>query len=380
MTTPPSGMRPLSIEDKVLKTRPNKTRLLTALMALNKVAVDDYKFRINEQKIDPGYITCTALNAGANQITVSAADAAYIRLGTTLRLDHQNAYLVTAVNYSTGVITLNGTTNLTNSSVLNIGGTGSEELSLRPAAISRIPVQIENFVETQRDAWGTSRHTQNVRYYGGSRVWQTEDDATWEHKRSIDRGCWFNVKAETTQDSGNGSQVLLKTNGILSLITTNVYTFGSNLVSMDKIRTNLRIGTRFTMSDRLWLCFGAKGQELLDKICYDKTVPQQFNTTALFDVTTYTIGGKKLVPMIIDHFDNGMDDTWVVLDPEFLEIVTTQDQQSNQRQWMLKRTIKPQDNTNGVDGTINDILTDYGVRLHNEMAHSIWDGAQAVGS
>lgn len=374
-------LRPLDIQDKIFKIYPAKTRLITLLMATDKVTVDDYEFKINQQIHDPGVVTATAVDSVNVTITVSTALVKHIRKGTTLRLSYDKAFLVKDVNYTTGVVTLDSVTGITAGDKLVIGGTGSEELSYRPAAITRIPTQTVNYVETQRDAWGASRHIQNVRFYGGARFFHSEEDALWEHKRSIDRGLWFNkaVPPNTTQDTGSGPQILYKTNGVFELVQTNRHEFSSGTVTWEKIRANLTNDTRYQLSQTLWLCFSAKGQELWDRIIYNKTVPTTYSDTATFGpIAKFQIAGKTIVPMVIDHFEAGLENVWVLIDPAFIEVVTTANKQTGQRQWMLRRVLTPENNTNGIDGTICDVLTDYGLRLHNEQAHAIWYNASTV--
>ena len=368
LNTQPSGMRPLDIQDEVMAIRPSESVLVTALMAKNRVAVDSYVFKINEQNIDPGQVTVVGI--AGNVLTLDTGETDYCRPGQTLRVDHDTAPLITAVDRNANTVTVDDSTGVSEDDVAVLGSAGSEELSDRPTPISRVPTQIENYVETLRDAYGQSRHAQNERFYGGPVGVRNRDIAIWEHKRFIDRGLFYNVKKETTL---NG-QKLYKTNGLFASISTNVHEFSSGHVTWDAIQTNLRSDVRFCQSPNLWFFVSLRGWAIIEKIVRDKTVPQSYAEAAGIQVKKIGLMGKTLNMMVIDHFESGTDleKCMVLVDPKMMEIVTTKDQTSGQRQWMMENVLKREQHTNGTDGTIGEILSDFGLRLHNEKAHAIW--------
>lgn len=369
LSTVPSGMRPLDIANEVRNIRPAQTTILTLLMGLNKVKAESREFKINEQAIDPGTVTATAL--AANVFTVSTDDVKFVRIGQTLLLNHTTNCLVTGVNYTTGAVTVDDATGFSATSVLILGSVGHEELSARPTAVSRIPTQTTNYCETARDAYGESRWVQTEKHYGGPRKHHNREICMWEHKRFVDRGLWFSKKLDGTQNS----QKLYKTNGILRSITTNIRTFSATTVTWDKMRANITTDTRFSLSPSLWLSVPRKGLELLEKIVRDKTVPMTYTEAAGIKVGNVGMGNKTLKIFVIDHFEQGLDDTWILIDPELIEIVTTKDQVTGQRQWMIEE-LNVEDP--GTDGTINVLTSDFGCRLHNEQAHAAWDGAASA--
>jgi hypothetical protein len=289
-------------------------------------------------------------------------------------LNHLVATYVTAIDYTTGVGTLADATGFTNADKILIGGSASEELSNRPTPISRIPTQVTNYVQTQRDAWGLSRHAKNTRFYGGNRFFHSKDDCRWEHGRFIDRELWFGVKAETTQ---NG-QRLFKTAGMLASIQTNVHSFAANQITHDKARTLLTTDTRFMLSSRIWMFVSRKGAELWDKIVYDKGAPIEWETAANLRYGKLGMANKELLLFVVDHFEQGMDDTMVLVEPDAIEVVTTQDQDTKQRQWMLEETFDGND-TAGKDGILGEIKSDFGLRI-DERRCALWDGAVSVGA
>ena len=369
VTTVPAGLNVPSVEDEIRNIRPAQSTLLTLLMGLNKVQVDNRKFMINEQEIDASYITLSAKSG--NDLTASAADASFVRVGMTLVLNSAVSCLVTAVNYTMGIISVDDATGIGSTDVLLLGSTGAEELSARPTVVSRVPVQIDNYVETRRDAYGQSRFVDTQKTYGGARAPINREICMWEHKRFIDRGLWFGKKALTTQ----GGSALYKTNGVFQSITTNVRTFSGNAVTWDKIRANITTDTRFSLSPDLWLCLPRVGLEYVEKIVRNKTQPITYTTAAGIKVGEIGMGNKTLKLFVIDHFEQGLNDTWVMLDPSMIEIVTCRDQKTGTRQWMLEKT-EQQDP--GQDGEIGTLTTDFGLRLHNEKAHAIWKGAQSA--
>jgi len=381
LTTPGAGFRPLDISNEILNIRPAQSTLLTLLMALKKVNVDSREYRVNEQDVDPGYVTTTAMSAGSSTITVSTDDVKFVRIGQNVRLDHDSVYLVEAVNYTTGVITLDAITGLAASGdLLVLGSAASEELSDRPTVISRVPGQHTNYVETLRDAYGQSRWVETERYYGGARQHMNREMCLWEHKRSIDRGLWFNTGTETTQ----GGQKLFKTSGIFASIQRSldarVHEFASGNVTWASMRSNITSDTRFTPSPNLWLFVSRLGLEIIETVIRDSAVPVHFAEAATIKITKLGMGGKTLNIMVVDAFeaDTDLEKCMVLIDPAYLEIVTTRNQTSKQRQWMLERKFDGNDAT-GSDGTIGEVLTDFGLRLNNDKAHAIWwNAAQAA--
>jgi hypothetical protein len=364
-------MKPLDISNEIENIRPAQSAVLTLLMGLGKVTVDSRTFLINQQDIDPGYVTMIGAAAG-DVITVSADDIKLVRAGQTIRLNASVCTWIKSVTYAGPTFVVDDVTSLVAGSVLILGSTASEELSSRPTAISRQPVQTTNYCETLRDSYGQSRWVETEKHYGGSRAFHNRDLCLWEHKRFIDRGIWFNEI-----DTGTiNSQAVYKTNGIFASITTNVTAFAGSAITWAKMRTNITNHTRFSLSPNLWLAVSRKGLELIEGIIYAKTTPAVFSEAQQIKVLNLGMGNKTLKIFVIDHFEQGLLGTMALLDPEMIEIVTTKDQKTGTRQWMLERKFDGNDTT-GTDGTIGEVLTDFGVRLHNEKAHAIWTGADA---
>ena len=369
--TTPSGLRTFDISNEIENIRPAQSTILTLLMGLGKVTVDSRKFTINQQDIDPGTITIISIDG--NVCTLSAADVALVRTGQTIRLDAAVCNWVTAVSYtSTYTMTLESAVGFTGGDKVCLGSVASEELSSRPTAMSRIPVQIDNYCETLRDSYGQSRWVETEKFYGGTRQFHNRDLCLWEHKRFIDRGIWFNELATSTAVN---SRQLYKTNGIFSSITTNVRTF-SGTITWLKMRALITSDTRFSLSPNLWLAVSRTGLEFIENIVRAKTVPITWEEAAHIKVMSIGMGNKTLKLFVIDHFEEQLADAMVMLDPEMIELVTTKDQKTGTRQWMLERKFDGNDAT-GTDGSIGEVLTDFGVRLHNERAHAVWADATA---
>ena len=370
-----TGIQVPCIEDEILAIRPAETMLLTELMSKNKVKLDAYKFKINEQQIDPGVVHVQSVDGGAKTITLASGEGAYIRPGQTLTVGYNIGSVATVVTGD--VITLKAVTGFSGSQTVVLGGTGFEELSDRPAAVSRIPDQIENYVETLRDVSGQSTHVESTKYYGGTRQYWNKDLRNWEHKRFIDRELFTGQKLETTGAKGNP---LYKTNGLLNSIVTNVHEFAGGVVTWDAIQANLVQDVRFCQSTNLNLYTSRKGVALIEKIIRDKTIPQSYVQAAGIDIKRIGLVGKTLNLIIIDHFeaDSELEKCMVVVDPSMIEIVTTANQETGQRNWMLEYTVKRENNPNGTDGTISEVYSSFGLRLHNEKAHAIWWNADTA--
>ena len=357
------------IEDEMLAIRPAETMFLTELMSKSKIKLDAYKFKINEQEIDPGIVTVASVDVGAKKITPATGEADYCRVGQTLSGGYGVNCVITDI--TAGVLTVTNVSGITNSSVLVLGGAGFEELSDRPAAVSRIPEQIENYVETLRDVSGQSTEVEATRYYGGTRQFWNKDLRNWEHKRFIDRELFFGEKQSLTGPKGNP---LLKTNGLINSISTNVHEFNGGVVTWDAIQANLVQDVRFMQSTNINMYCSRKGVALIEKIIRDKTIPQSYISAAGIDIKKIGLVGKTLNLIIIDHFEAGsaLEGTMILVDPSMIEIVTTANQETGQRNWMLEYTVKRENNPNGTDGTISEVYSAFGLRLHNEKAHAIW--------
>lgn len=382
LTTTPAGLRPLDISDEILKYRPEETTVLTLLMALNRVTVDDRVFRINIQDQDPGFVTITGVTA-ANTFTVSQSDAAYLFQGLTLRGSWNTTGVVSAVNVATGVVTLDGNFGTTAGWAVNqplsLGARAVEELAQRPTIISRVPQQIENFVENSWDTYGQSRWVETVRFYGGNRDAQNREMCMYEHKRSIDRGLWFDAKGITTGPQGN---TLYKTGGFMNMIATNIYDFGGSF-TINKLRQSMTLGTRFMRSGTIWLFVSRTGWELIDRQAFnkgnvvlngEKAYEQFYN----IEIANFHLAGKRWKMMCVDHFEDSCADVMCAVDPAAVEIVTTRNQKTKQRQWMLERRLTL-DNGLLTDGTVGDLYTDWGLRIQ-EKACMLLHGANTTGT
>jgi hypothetical protein len=371
IATQPAGLRPKDISNEIFKLKPDQKTLLTLLMGRNKIKVDDYEFAINIQSIDQGYVTATS-EPSQNAFTVSTDDAKALRIGTTLRKSASVATYVTAINYSSGAVTVADSTGIADTNVLLVGGTAAEELSSRPTAISRTPTQVTNYVQTQRDAWGVSTHTQSTKFYGGARLQNNREDALYEHGRFIDRELWFGTKAETTQNS----QKLFKTGGVFNMVSTNAHEFSGGELTWDKLETNMIQDGRFMTSSKGWLFVSRKGASLFNQLVRDSGTPIEWQTAADLEYAYVRIGNKKCTLMVVDHFEQGLDTEMVLIEPDAIEIVTTVNQDTGVRNWMIEKKFDGNDAT-GSDGKLEEVYTAFGLRI-DERRCARWYNANTV--
>jgi len=370
----PAGLLPRDISNEVMDIRPQQTTLLTVLMLANKVKVDSREFKINEQAYDPTFVTVLGAPApGSGTFSVSVADAALLNVGTILRLDVTTSVRVLTVDYGTGAVTIAEATTLTASDQMLISSYTTEEFGNAPAVITRTPDQIENYVETRRDTYGFSRFTETEFTYGGTRDRFSRRYAMEYHKIYIDRQLWFGKKVKSTINSNDAYW----TNGILESITTNRTSFAASTVDWPKIRTNIENHTRFSKSSTLWLFVSRHGSSIIDQLSYTKLVPSQIRENKFgIWVQEIVVGNKLLKIFEVDHFEAAMSDTMCLIDPEFIEVVTCRNQKTGARQWMMDTSI-PQ--ASGEDGEKGVITSDFGLKLHNEQAHAIWEAATTAG-
>ena len=383
VSTEGAGFRPLDISDEIYNLRPTNTPFLTMLMGLpKKVKVDDFQYKMNIQNIDPDYLTIVSVNAGASTITVSTGatgDVNYVRPGLTLVYNVGQAYLVTAVDTSTGVVTLNTTAGLSAAMVLEFGSTGFEELSNGPTPITRIPDQVTNYVETLRDSWGQSRHVQNTRFYGGPRHRKHRSDALWEHKRSVNRGIILNSGGVSVQNSQN----MYKNYGLFASIVTNTHSFTGGHVTFEAVRGFLTQDTRFMVSDKPWLLVSRKMYENVELMIKANTVPTDYQSTATLNLRWFSLAGKKIFLLLEDSLglESILQYASAVIDPDSVEIVTTADQETGAKTWMAETVITKENNPNLTDGTLGVIDTDFGLRVDGEARNAYWlNGVDAIAS
>lgn len=367
-----SSLRPKDISNEILKVRPDKKKVLTMLAAMGKVTVDDYEFQNNQQGIDPGSVTILTVNAGAKTVTVSADDLKAVRVDQTWRLSHAFAYRVTAVNRDTNTVTLSTATGLNadGGDIIALGATSFGENSSRPTAIQRVPTVGTNYVATLRDATGQSRHSRNVKFMGGPRAFHNREAMIYEHGRMIDRELIFGEKEKGTDAAGN---VLYRTGGLLYQIQSNIREFTNGRLSYFKAIDLVAADSRLTQSDTFWCLCSDKGMALWTKLAYDKHIPTDIKEVFGINVMKIQLGSKFLKLYPVDHLNDSaeLENTQILVDPAFVEIVTTQDQETKQRQWMLEKKVEGRD-VDGTDNTNTEVLTDFGLRLENEAAHAIW--------
>jgi hypothetical protein len=227
--------------------------------------------------------------------------------------------------------------------------------------------------------FGQSRWVETNKFYGGPRDVANKEMAWYEHKRSIDRGLWYNAKGTTSGPQGN---TLYKSGGFMSMINTNIYDFGGTF-TINKLRTSMTQGTRFMRSGTIWLFVSRLGWELIDRQGFNKgsivlNGSKPFETFYNINIANFSMAGKSWKMMCVDHFENGCADIMCAVDPAAVEIVTTRMQKSKQRQWMLERHL---DLSNGLttDGSIGDLYSDWGLRIQ-EKSCMLLHGASATGT
>ncbi|MBI5683580.1 MAG: hypothetical protein HZC54_00735 [Verrucomicrobia bacterium] len=377
-TSVDTSLRPKDISNEILKVRPEKKKVLVMLTAMGKITVDDYEFQNNQQGIDPGSVTVQSIvNAGNKTVQLNADDVKAVRVNQTWRLSHAFAFKVTAVDYDTAVVTLNTVTGLNadGGDIIALGAAAFSELSARPTNVNRTPTVGVNYVHTLRDSTAESRHAENVKFFGGPRSFHDRETMLYEHGRFIDRELLLGEREKTTY----GGQVIYRTGGLLYQIQSNIREFDGGRLSYYKAVDLVAADTRLSQSDTLWLLCSNKGAALWTKLVYEKHIPTTVNEVFGINVTKIQLGSKFLKLYPVDHLNDStpLEKTMIVVDPAFVEIVTTQNQTTKQRQWMLESKVEGR-KTDGTDGNTTEVLTDFGLRLQNEQAHSIWWGVDDV--
>lgn len=379
----PAGLRPLDISNEMLKYRPAETTILTLMMAFNRVAVDDRVFRINIQDQNPDYVTMVSVD-DATHVTVSQDDAKLVFPGMSVIGAWNIGLTVSNVNLGTGQITFDpafgSTAGLAANGLLSFGSRAVEELAQRPTVVSYVPAQVENFLENAWDVSGQSRWVEHTRFYGGLRQYHNQEQCRYEHKRSIDRGMWFNKKGITTGPQGN---TLYKSGGIFNMIQTNIFDFGGTF-TINKLRTSMTIGTRFMRSGTIWLFVSRLGWELIDRAAFNKgnmalgSGGKDWEVFYDINIKNFMLAGKAWKMMCVDHFTESCSDTMVAIDPAALEIKTSEHQKTKTRGWMQERTLTMAEGLT-TDGTLTDLWSDWGTCIQ-EKACMLMHGASTLGT
>lgn len=368
-----SGLRPTDVSPEIIKIAPEETTLTTLLMALGKVKVDDFIFKINEQENQPSSVTVVSedhTTPTASEITLDTDQGKNVREGMTLRLSDTASWYVTSV--AGDVVTVDSdTTGLVEDDVLLLGAPAEKEFSDAPAPATWQPEQREGYCQTTRFAWGHSRWTKLVKtYLRETRVVADRATAYAEMKRMIERGLLFNTKKLIS------SPLRYVAGGLFDQNTTNVTTFAANSVSWPKISNNL-IDQGIYNGSLLWLLTSRTGQAIIDQVNFKKWNGHNATQSNALGISAQDIicGDKKIKVMTSNQFKGQFVNMGVLIDPKLIEIVTTVDQDTGKRQWMLEESDAQ---TPGQDGTINVLTCDWGLRLKSLPSHAVWKGINTV--
>ena len=387
-TVSPSVIRPGSFQDKIMKLRPQESAVLSVLMALKKLDVDDMEFNVFGQN-NRQFVT--ALTAAASQsdttITVTAGTAALFRVGSLFRVasgstNFGEVFRVTAVNTGANQLDITPAVpagGIPISTKILLYGDASPEFSEAPTPFSLDPVVETNYIQTQRDTWGASNMVNSTRFYGGDRYWHYEEDANWEHKAKMNRALLFGKKEKTTDANGKR---LYMTGGFFDLIKE-TEAFSANQVTWSKVNAFSKETFRYGSTTKM-LVISRLVASIFGDLQFGKSTPDQFiNDTfgvRLCNNLETPHGNFKMV--IDDSLREGYEGRIIVVDPKYVDIVTTKDRVSGKRRFLMK-----EDNVQlpGVDGKVSCVTSDFGLRIHGASTdytdaspHSIWTGALAA--
>jgi hypothetical protein len=196
-----------------------------------------------------------------------------------------------------------------------------------------------------------------------------------EHAKSIE---YLNILGEYKQDTSNYVNVG-QPRGVLSFIQTNVKDAGTDhTLTEEEFEEFVRVTFRY--GNKTKLLFGSsKFCQVITGFAREKLrVAPDSALKYGVTLTQYMYAGKTLLiaehPMLenADPSDlSGLMGTGIILDIGDLSY------RYMKGRYMSKSQVKPEADTNLLDGTVGQILTEGGLQLEQEKKHGVMTGVQA---
>ena len=374
--------RPENYREKYLMLEPNGSAPLTAILSmLPSEATDDPEFH-NFRKDLPDFRfthSGTATASGTTLTATSATDLSFIRIGMLMR------------NFTTGeVVKVTGTpttTTLTVTRGVGNGGTGATvtandiffmignanaEGADVPDSISYDAASTENFCQIFRTPYSITRTAMHTNFRTGDQYLEKSRDALKEHMVGMERAMIFGKKDIITGSAGRPERY---TDGLMNSITTNVEDAAANanagvLTEAEFDAFLAEKAFSFGSSEKLMLC-GWKVADHLQKLAKNR---YQINSTGTGDAygvmfTTYNTFAGTLQVKTHPMFRQipGAEKDAIILDTKDLRYRYVDDTQ------LLKDR-----QGNGVDGVIDEYLTESGLEILQEKTHAVITGWNAT--
>lgn len=376
-----STQRVRSVKKEIYNINEGEDELLQLTMSRSGkgrskvVPVTSRKFEFNEQRLPNRFVTITAI--AGETITVSADDSKMLRGGSVLRRDKSTAVRVMSLAGAVATLVTGQAAGLNVADVLIVVGNAGAEGANFPAPIFFSPVLQFNYLQEINHAWEVTRwSTTEARYDRQGEQTKNRAEVLFYHKMQCNSVLWMG-HIESGVDA-NGATVL-GTKGILESITSNVGSFTGGIVTFKQLRQAVADYTLKSKSKELDLYVSPDVWALLDDLWFNhQQISAPTITQAGVSMRQITLGPKtvNIIQCVLFQSGTNFGNIMVGIDPEYFEIKTGQNQETQVVQWMLEFTQKPEEL--GAALTKQTFMTDIAANLVAEEAHFIMTNAMNV--
>lgn len=379
----PADHRPENWREKFLMLEPNGSAPLTAILSMLQSEKTDDPVYHNFRKDLPDFrftqsgaqptITDTTLTA------TQAADLSYFRSGMLIRNFRTGEVVkITAKPTTTTVTVTRGVGNsgtgiaIADADVWFLVGNANPEGADTPTPISWDAASNENYTQIFRTPVSVTRTMMKTNFRTGNQYVEKTRDALKQHMMELERAFIWGKKDSITGANGQPERY---TGGIVSFLTTNVRDLASastpNKMSESEFDSWLAEDVfAFGSSQKLALC-GWRAADNLQKIAKDRWSMNSAgsNMTYGMSLVQYMTFAGELVVKTHPQWRQipGAEDMMLILDTQDLRFRFIDDT-------MLLKDRQG----NGIDGVVDEYLTEAGLEMLQEKTHALLLGWQGI--
>lgn len=362
--------------DKVLYLlEPYQTPLFTKYFFQNKpsdaVINGNAKFSWFEDEYFPYITTVTNITGGAtseDNITVGSHNPFAVGDVFLITATEQLVYVDSIASDEIDITILDGSTNITATTTGHMIKVGSRNHEYGTPRTSTMTNEIEkfNYCTIFKETITTSgRQEAGDHYTNGKTHAEQVQKKILEMKQQYERNFWFSTSAISLVDSSTYRMTFGQ--GALGRITTNKVPYTGTL-DEPQFDAFLAQVLQKGSPDKDLYC-GANAYNAVSKFVKDKY--QVVNSTAStygVHVTQYVAPlGKRITLIWNPVFEGKFLDYIFALDPKGIKMR----HMANDNKGSRKFRMEDFDETNGIDGTSTQIMSDLGIQIANEETHGI---------
>lgn len=388
-----TGERMYDVSSQVFLLDPGNNALLTMLTNIGRVSdgvtwkgsplkkkgVIDPEFKEFEDSYGASKSQLNGAISSASSTSVTVDDASIFTPNDVIVAVHstgtEEQMLVTAVNTSTNVLTVTrgfGTTALSSiadNSYVYIVGNASEEGSSTPTSNATAKTAQTNYTQIFRTSYALTNTEMATQMYTGDESKFQNTKQGIEHALDIERAFWFGNKVEAT---GAGGQAVRATGGIIERInelgSSYIQDESSSSLTEAEFIAFLKKGFQHGSTNKYLFCSGTVLQAINGFASGSLQITPKDKTYGV-QISTYlsSWGSVNLVynPLFVQDYD-GMA---VLLDFDTLEYNYLNANGKNRDTKLYINRQAP-----GVDGEINEYLTECGLGRHNFQKNALLKG------